>query len=241
MDSTEKRLARFKRYRFLIIMTGLLLLILIVVSVFVMCGGLDKIREGNEDSGEKVSPVEVAEDAMESAEGVLRVMIGTEASVEVGTTTSIEDIIEISELQTLSYEYNAICRVYDSDGVTPKYYVAYEGSVTLGIDLNDLIITYGDEDNHIITIIIPEVSVLNCTVDAGTMDYIFTDPSYDTAEVPIEAHSLCEQDLINKVNDDEAMFDIARENTEAAINALTSPLVDQLYPDYDLVIVWGDN
>lgn len=241
MDSTERWLVRMKRYRFTIVMTTLILLILIVVCVFVLGGGLDKIREDKNDNNEKLPPAEVAEEMVEDAEGVLGALIGTEASVEVESTTSIEDIIEISELQTLNYEYNAICRVYDTDGVTPKYYVAYEGDVTLGVDLSDLVITYGDENNHLITIIIPEVSILSCTVDAGTMDYIFTDPDYDTAEVPIEAHALCEQDLINKVNADDTMFEIARDNTEAAINALTSPLVNQLYPDYDLVIVWEDN
>lgn len=240
MDSTEKLLVRFKRYRFLIIITTLILLILVVVCVFVMCGGLDKVRERNESSGEKVSPVELAEEAVENGEGVLRAVIGTEASVEVESTSSIEDIIEISEIQTLSYQYNAIYRVNDSDG-SPKYYVAYEGNVTLGVNLDDLVITYGDADNHVITVVIPEVSVLNCTVNAGTLDYIFVDQAYDNEQVPIEAHALCEQDLISRVNSDEAMLEIARENTEDSIRALTAPLVEQLYPDYELAIVWEDN
>lgn len=241
MNSTEKWLIKFKQYRYKIIFTGLILLILIVGCVFVLGGGLDKIRENSQDKNEKVPPAEVAEDVVEDAEGVFRAVLGTEGTVVIDATTSIEDIIEISELQTLSYEYNAICRVYESDGVTPKYYVAYEGDVTLGVDLNDLMISYGDPNNRVITIVIPEVSILSCTVDAGTMDYIFTDPSYNTAQVPIEAHSLCEQDLVNKVNSDTTMFEIARDNTEAAINALTAPLVDQLYPDYTLVIVWEGN
>lgn len=96
MDSTEKLLVRFKRYRFLIIMALLILLILVVVAVFVMCGGLDKVREGDK-SNEKVSPVEVAEEAVENADGVLRAVVGSEGTVEVDTSTSIEDIIEISE------------------------------------------------------------------------------------------------------------------------------------------------
>ena len=61
MNSTEKWLIKFKQYRYRIIFMGLILLILIVGCVFVLGGGIDKIRENTQDNSEKVPPAE-AED-----------------------------------------------------------------------------------------------------------------------------------------------------------------------------------
>ncbi len=239
MNAYDKWKAMSDKYRYKIIILALVLLIVLVCTVFVMCGGIDKIRGvGETESAEKVPAGTVAEEIMSDADGVLRAVVGTEASVQVDSTVSIEDIIEISELQTLNYQYDAICRVYEADGVTPKYYVAYEGTVVLGVNLSELTIDYGDPDSHVITITIPEVAIQSCTVDAGTLDYIFVDNAYNNEQVPIEAHVLCEQDLYSRVVGDETMMEIARNNTEAEIEGLTRPLVEQFYPDYTLEIVW---
>ena len=85
---------------------------------------------------------------------------------------------------------------------------------------------------------LPEVEILSSTVDAGSLDYIFVDEYYNEADAAIHAQSLCEEDLYNKVQNDENMYASARENTEAEITALTEPLVEQFYPDYQLVVVW---
>ena len=235
MQTYDQLRLKLAKYRFAVLLIILILVIGIVITVFAFCGADKK-----EDAQESVAPREVAEQVVDDADQIMGAVMGTEASVEVSTNTSIEEIIEISELQTLRYEYNAICRVYEDDGVTPKYYVAYDGDVVLGIDISELRIDYGTPDNHVITVTIPEVTVLSSTVDAGTMDFIFVDNSYNTANATIEAHPLCEQDLYNKASQDEAMFEIARENTEAEVRGLTAPLVQQFYPEYDLVIEWEE-
>ena len=67
-------------------------------------------------------------------------IIGTEGEVTTITESSLEDVFEISELQTADYIYNAITKVYDDDGTTLTYYVAYEGTVTAGIDFSNVLI-----------------------------------------------------------------------------------------------------
>ena len=235
MQNYDQLRLKLAKYRIAVLLIILILVIGIVVAVVAFCGA-DKA----EDSSESVNPGQAAEQIVNDADEVVDAVMGTEASIEVSANTSIEEIIEISELQTLRYEYNAICRVYEDDGVTPRYYVAYDGVVGLGIDINELRIDYGNPDNQVITVTIPEVTVLSSTVDAGTMDFIFADNSYNTANATIEAHPLCEQDLYNKASADEAMFEIARENTEAEVRGLTAPLVQQFYPEYELVIEWEE-
>ena len=170
-------------------------------------------------------------------------VIGSEAEVEIEEQqTTMQDIVGISELQTLNYDYHAICRVYSEvDGVSPIYYIAYDATVTLGIKTEDILIDYGDEEDKEITVSLPRVGILSSTVNAGTLDYLFVDRSYNNQQTSIDAQGRCEQDLITRVRADEKMFEHARDNTEAEIRALTQPLVEQFYPDYELKIVWREN
>lgn len=98
-------------------------------------------------------------------------IIGEEGTVTTISKASLEKVFEISELSTVDYSYNAVARAYEEDGATPKYYVAYEGTVTAGIDFSKIVIDI-DEDTKIITITLPESEIQNTTVDFGSMDYI---------------------------------------------------------------------
>ena len=241
MNIPDKWKFTVERHRFIIIIAIIVLLLVIIITSFVMCGGMDKIHDSSaRDDGDFVPAGSLAEGLVSDVDDIADAVVGTEASVVVDNTTSIEDIVAISELQTLRYDYNAICRVYEDDGVTPRFYVAYEGTVVLGVNLADLAIDYGDHDNPVITITIPAVEIQSYSVDAGTMEFIFEDVSYNNSQAMIEAHPLCEQDLLAKASEDESMFEIARINTEAQVRALTEPLVEQFYPDYDFVIEWEE-
>jgi hypothetical protein len=138
----------------------------------------------------------------------------------------------------MEYSYDAICRVEDNG--TTVYYIAYESTVSLGIDTSDITFAYGDDNNKIITIVLPPVQILDTNVDAGSMDYIFIDPAYNNSAASVTAQQFCEADVAIKISEDETMFASAMDNTEAEIRALTEPLVEQIYPDYELVIVWGN-
>ncbi|MBR2524013.1 MAG: DUF4230 domain-containing protein [Clostridiales bacterium] len=159
--------------------------------------------------------------------------------VELNTT--MEDIITISELRGLESSYTAVCRVYSEvDNTSPVYYIAYDATVVLGINTEDIEIDYGDEKDKTITVILPRVVILDSVVNAGTLDYLFIDNSYNNHETSIQAQSRCEQDLLSRVREDDKMFLYAKDNTEAEIRALTEPLMKQLYPEYDLNIIWRE-
>lgn len=155
--------------------------------------------------------------------------------------TTINDIIGISELRTLDYDYQAICRVYSEvDHVSPVYYIAYEATVSLGIKTENIEIDYGDDKDKTVTVILPPVGILDYTVDAGTLEYLFVDQSYNNQQTSVEAQARCEEDLVSRVREDAKMFEFAKDNTEAEIRALTEPLVRQFYPEYEVEIIWKE-
>lgn len=214
---------------------ALVLLIMFMPVLFLLLNGPAKIAEMRTPK----NPVDIDSESLvhELDQGVSDV-IGTEAEPSlVGSDTTIEDIVRISELQTLEYSYDAICRVEDNGETV--YYIAYESTVYLGIDTSRIGFAYGDDDNKVITIILPPVEVLDTNVDAGSFDYIFIDPRYDNSAASVTAQQFCEEDVADKISEDETMYASARDNTEAEIRALTEPMVEQFYPDYELVIVWG--
>ena len=213
---------------------ALILLILFMPVLFLLLGGPKKISEMRDSKSPAIDGEAIASEFNQGMSDI----IGTEATVGlVEQGTMVEDVVRISELQTLEYSYDAICRVEDYGATV--YYIAYESTVTLGINTNDIEFAYGDEKSKIITIILPPVEILEVNVDAGSMDYIFVNDAYNNSAASVTAQQFCEADVQGKIDRDETMFTSARENTEAEIRALTEPLIEQFYPDYELVIVWG--
>lgn len=212
----------------------LTLLILFMPVLFLLLGGPKKISEMNDSKSHGISGESIASEFNRGVSDI----VGTEGTVAVEEQdTRVEDVVRISELQTMEYNYDAICRV--QDGGETVYYIAYESTVSLGIDTSQIRFDYGDERNQVITITLPPVQILDTYVDAGSMDYIFVDEAYNNPNASVTAQQFCELDVADKVEMDETMFTSARENTEAEIRALTEPMVEQFYPDYELVIVWG--
>ena len=56
-----------------------------------------------------------------------------EPRLSVVSVSSLERVLEISEMKTVEYDYNAIAQV-NKDKKTVKYYVSYKGTVNAGID-----------------------------------------------------------------------------------------------------------
>lgn len=155
---------------------------------------------------------------------------------EEGTTSTIsesllEEVIEISELSTVDYTYNAIAKVYDEDGTAIKYYVAYEGIVTAGIDFDKINIEILEEEKKVI-ITLPEVEIHDVTVNMGTMEYIFVKNKYETETVSQEAYKASRQDLEKRVNEETELHKLAKENAIASVKALFMPWIEQIDETY---------
>lgn len=153
-------------------------------------------------------------------------IIGEEGKVTTVTESTLEEVIKKSQLYTAAYPYNGYATVYDEDG-SIKYYVAYEGTVKAGIDVT-LITVKIDEDTNTITVQLPEVSVENPVVNAGTIEFIFKKNKYNTETVAEEAYRYAEEDLANRVREDADIRACAQESAKAAERAMIEPWVNQI-------------
>ena len=148
---------------------------------------------------------------------------------------SLEKVLETSNLQTLDYSYNAIADVKDEDGKNVKYHVAYEGTVTAGIDMDNVDVSVKEDEKKIV-ISVPEATVQNVDVDMGKMEFIFEKQKYETETVSQEAYQACLEDLDSKAKKDDSLLTMARENAVNSITALISPWIEQMKDKYTVEV-----
>jgi hypothetical protein len=160
-------------------------------------------------------------------------IIGKEGEVTTITESNIEDVLEISELQTADYIYNAVAKVYDDDNII--YYIAYEGTVTAGIDFDDIEIELNNETKEI-TLSVPQSTIQDCIVDIGSLEYIFVDEKYNNENELKNAYAYCEEDLKTRVENERELLENATENARQVVEALVSPWVNQIDADYKITV-----
>ena len=169
---------------------------------------------------------------------VIFVIIGGNRTSKVTTISksTLQEIIDINELQTVDYDYNAVATQYDENN-EPIYYVAYMGTVTAGIDFNEIDISV-DDINKKVLITLPEVEAQGTRIDMGTLEYIFTKDKYETEDVSQEAYKLCKEDLKARIDaeKDNLLFQTAKENAVSSVEALFKPFIDTIDNSYTLEI-----
>lgn len=159
-----------------------------------------------------------------------------EGTVTTISKTSLQEMLEESKLSTLEYVYNSIAAVYDEDGEI-KYHVAYEGTVTMGIDFSKIDVNSDDGKKEIV-ITLPEVEIQDVNVQIETMEYIFKKEKYETENVSQEAYKVCTADLKEKAGQTHSLFNVARENTKDAVSALIEPWKKQVDAEYTVEVKW---
>ncbi len=148
---------------------------------------------------------------------------------EVITVSTLEKIVEVSDLSTFKVVYNGVACAED------KYYVSYEATVDAGIDFEKIDITVDNEMKKV-TIKLPEAEILDTYVDIASLDYIFIDKKANTETVSEEAYKLCKYDVKQESESQEAIIDLANQNAQNVVIALVKPFVDQVDPEYQIVV-----
>jgi hypothetical protein len=155
---------------------------------------------------------------------------------EILTVSTLEKIINISELSTFQAVYNGIAEVMNekkSDQI--DYYVSYEAKVYAGINFEEVKITM-DEEAKKISVVIPEIGITDVNVDIASLDYIFHNKKANTSTVSEQAYKACIADVTNESEKEAAIYDLAEQNAKNIIKALISPFIEQLDSDYELEI-----
>lgn len=147
------------------------------------------------------------------------------------TSASLEDAIMISELSTAEYVYNGIAEKYDEESDEVVCYIAYNATVKVGIDMEDVTFEIDEEEKTIMPIL-PEISINIATIDEDSLSYIPQNPDITMTEII----SLCKEDAITEANESEELYETAEENLKSVIEALVLPLIE----DTDYTLVWED-
>lgn len=160
---------------------------------------------------------------------------GEDGKLTTISEASLQKIIEINELSTVDYTYNATVAKTKDDSSEIMYHVAYEGTVTAGIDFHEIDFEI-DKKQKVITITIPEVQIHSVSVNMGTMDYIFTKDKYETETISQEAYKLCKADLKKRVESEKLLKETAKENAISSVEALFKPWIETVDKEYQVIV-----
>lgn len=155
---------------------------------------------------------------------------------QVLTVSTLTDMIPVSDLSTVTSTYNGVAEVMNEKNPDKlDYYVAYEAKVQAGVDFADLQPEI-DEASKTVTIRVPDAYYMDADVDMASLDFMFNSKKANTSGVTERAYKACQEDADRECGSSEAILELARENAVNAVEALTRPLIEQLYPEYTLVV-----
>ena len=149
-----------------------------------------------------------------------------EKTPEVITVSTLQEIINVSELSTYTAVYNGIAQVMNENKPEDTdYYVSYEANVYAGINFDDIQIDVNEEEKKI-QIRIPEVSITKVDVDIASMDFIFYNNKANTSTVSQEAYKACLEDAQQESQEQEAIYELAKYSLQGTTqgNGLTGGL-----------------
>lgn len=155
---------------------------------------------------------------------------------EIISKSTLEKIINVSDLSTFEAVYNGITKVTNEENSEKiDYYVSYDAKVKAGVDFEKVEITV-DSAKKVITVKIPEIEITEVNVDITSLDYIFMDDHANTETVSEEAYKKCIEDVTNESHSENAIYELAEQNANNIVEALISPFVEQLDNEYQLQI-----
>lgn len=155
---------------------------------------------------------------------------------EVVTVSTLEKIINVSELSTFTAVYNGIAQVMNEKNPEEiDYYVSYEARVNAGVDFEKIVITVDAEEKKI-QISIPEVYITDVNVDIASLDFIFYNDKANTSTVTEAAFKACEDDVKGESEKQAAILDLAKQNAINILTALVKPIIEQMDAEYQLVV-----
>lgn len=159
-----------------------------------------------------------------------------EEEAEVVTVSTLEKIINVSELSTFTAVYNGIAEVPNEKKPEKiDYYVAYEAKVKAGIDFEQVEISI-DHDTKTIQVTLPDVYITEVTVEMSSLDFIFYNEKANASSVTEAAYKACNADVQAESEQQEAIVELAQQNAITILTALIKPIVEQLDEGYTLII-----
>lgn len=159
------------------------------------------------------------------------------AEPEIITVSTLEEIIKISDLSTYTAVYNGIATVYNAEETEEiDCYISYNATVKAGMDLNEVAISV-DNENKIISVTLPEITIREVAVDESSMEYIYLNKKANVGTEFGNMLKACKEDVTKECNAQQEIFDLAKQNAVNMVQALLKPIVEQLDQAYELTII----
>lgn len=155
---------------------------------------------------------------------------------EVITKSTLEKMINVSELSTFEAVYNGITQIMNKkDDEKVDYYVYYEAKVKAGFNFEEVKINLDNKEKKIV-ITLPEIKINDINVDIASLDYMFENKKADTQTVSQEAYKAAIEDVTKESEKETAIYDLAKQNAVNIVEALVRPFVQQVDPEYQIEI-----
>lgn len=167
---------------------------------------------------------------------IVALNFGKEKEKEIISSATLKEIIEISELSTFEAVYNGVAKVMNEKKVDEiDYYVSYEATVKAGIDFEQIEIDVDNEKKEIV-VKMPEIQLNDVDVDIASLDYIFVNEKANNEAVTKNAYEACKADVNDECTQEDAIYELAKQNAKNVVEALIKPFVNQMDAEYVLVI-----
>ena len=161
--------------------------------------------------------------------------------IKIRAWSSLEEVFEKNDLETVKYTYNGIAKqckkdncTEDSDMKDYKYFVLYNGTVTAGIDFKEIDIEV-DKSAKKLIITIPEPKITGYNVEES-MKFIVNNNKYNEASEYEAALKLCKEDLESRSKEDETILTTAKQNTIIVLEAFFKPWIENFNDEYKVEI-----
>lgn len=155
---------------------------------------------------------------------------------EIITLSTLQEVVNVSELSTYTAVYNGIAAVNDEEKPDEvRYYISYEAKVYAGIDFEELEIEPNEEEKTI-QITLPEARISSVDVDIASMEFLFYDDKANQSMVTEEAYKACELDAQQESEKQKIICELAKDNACNVLKALITPLLEQDGTGYSLSI-----
>lgn len=69
-------------------------------------------------------------------------------------------------------------------------------------------------------------------MDIASLDFMFLNNSANTSTVTEEAYKACKLDVESEAADQQAIYDLAKQNAESVIKALVQPILEQVNEEH---------
>jgi hypothetical protein len=142
--------------------------------------------------------------------------------ITVNIKSSLEKIVEKSDLETATFTYNLVakkckddnnCDIESNKMANFKYVVSCKGSVTAGLDFSKIIIKE-DKSNKKIIVTLPDTAITS-KAEISTINFINGDDL--PADTIPEARKLCQETIENKSNEDDKLLETAKNQAEIVL------------------------